>query len=241
VLAATACATALALVAACVSTGVKGGGPIAGGAKTQAVDTCGGYSWCTAPAAAGGNGPAPQASSTDCGGYSWCTSAAAAVPGPAVDAQPPGRPPRVPGPDAPLPKGPGFCASTVDPPGTGLYIDPIDDEVIGTVLNSCLGGVQLAPKKFMLTLTLYWHPAGGTVWRPMVTPGQTVDFRIPYQYPAFTTTHVVAPCVTGASYFIKIQIPRGPNNLNYEGQPLDGIDKNGEQFDANGFCSHGHN
>jgi len=188
--------------------------------------------------------PATHVCPTDDNHWSWCSnnpdnqgsSAAAAVPAPQVDAGSPGRPPRIPGPEAPLPQGPGFCATKADPPDTGLHIDPIDDEVVATTLNSCAGGLQLAPKKFMLVLTIYWHTKNSTVWIPLVPPGQTTDVRIPYQYPAFTTTHAVAPCVPGASYFIKIQMPEGQNNLNYQGVPMPPIDTSGRQFDADGYC-----
>lgn len=244
-LAITLCGVLLAPLAACVSTGVKAGGPIQGGAQTKKAAPTGGddafgcngtnqYSWCSnAPQAIGS--PAPLPGSSDCGGYSWCTTQAA-VPDPIVDAYPGGRPPNVPGPDAPLPHAPGFCATKVDPPDTGIYIDTIDDEIVGTALSSCLGGPAMAPRRFMLVLTLYWHPQSSSVWVPLGPPAQGVDIRIPYQYPAFIDSHVVTPCVTGASYFLKIQMPQGPNNLNFEGQPMPPMDENGEAFHADHLC-----
>lgn len=222
------CGALLAPLVACD----KKSGTSAASAKT--TDDCGGYSWCTSAAAVAGS-PAPLPGSSDCGGYSWCTSQAA-VPDPIVDAYPGGRPPNIPGPEAPLPHGPGFCATKLDPPDTGMYIDTIDDEIVGTSLSSCLGGKALAPRAFMLVLTLYWHPQNTTVWVPLGPPAQGVDIRIPHQYPAFIDSHVVTPCVTGASYFLKIQMPEGPNNLNYQGAPMPPLDENGEAFHADHLC-----
>lgn len=230
------CGALLAPLAACVSTGVHAGGPIQGGAQTKKADDCGGYSWCTASAGSQGNGPAPQASNTDCGGFSWCTSAAAVAPIPAADAEPPGRPPRLPGPEAPRPIPPNWCATKADPPDTGIYIDPIDDEIIGTALSACTGGPLKAPKKFMLVITLYWHPKDSSVWRPLYGDGQAVNTTIPYQYPAFITTHAIAPCTADASYFLKIQMPAGLNNLAYDGSPMPPLDQNTQAFNADGLC-----
>lgn len=237
----------ISLGAACVSTGVKAGGPIQGGAQTKPANTGGvlcqpgddNYSWCSKSAA-----PQAQPSAGGVGlcapgddGYSWCSHSAAAVaPIPAADAEPPGRPPRIPGPEAPSPIPPNWCATKADPPDTGIYIDPIDDEIIGTALSSCVGGPAKAPRRFMLVITIYWHPKDSSVWRPLYGEGQAVNNTIPYQYPAFITTHAIAPCTADASYFLKIQMPAGPNNLAYDGSPMPPLDQNTQAFEADGLC-----